>query len=112
MFDTLLRKKEMSLGSYVSSSFNQLELDKLFKARNVNIDVKQRLVAFHDIANAIGHLAENGPKKELNMRRLNEFKKMSSIERNRIILAIPDFFNSITFTNKEMDEFNSRLTIK
>lgn len=112
VFDTLLRKKEMSLGSYMSSSFNQIELEKLFKARNVNIDVKQRFATFHDIANAIGHLAENGPKKGLNDKRLNEFKKMSSIERNRILLAIPDFFNSITFTGKEMDEFNSRLTIK
>lgn len=112
VFDTLLGKKEMTLGSYMNDSFNQIELEKLFKSRGVNVDIKQRLIIFHDVANAIGHLAENGPKKEANIKRLTEFKKMSSMERSRIILAIPDFFNSITFKNKEVEAFVNKLTIR
>lgn len=112
VFDKLLNKNEMNLGSYMTDFYNQLEVEKMFEARGINIDVKQRLVMFHELANAIGHLAENGPKKEANLRRLNEFKTMSLFERNRLILAIPDFFNSISFTPNEVEVFVKRLTIK
>lgn len=112
VFDTLLNKNEMNLGIYMTDSFKQIELDKLFKTRGVNSDIRQRLVMFHEVANAIGHLAENGPKKLFNEKRIADFKRMSIFERNRIILAIPDFFNTISFNDKEVETFVEKLSFK
>lgn len=111
VFDTLLQKREMNLGSYFADKFNRIELDNLFKKRGVNVDIKERLIVFHDVANAIGHLGENGPKKAENEKRLSDFKKLTHHDRSFIILAVPNFFNSITFTNAEIKSFSSKLKI-
>lgn len=111
VFDTLLQKREMNLGSYFADKFNRIELDNLFKKRGVNVDIKERLILFHDVANAIGHLGENGPKKAENEKRLSDFKKLTHHDRSFIILAVPNFFNSITFTNAEIKSFSSKLKI-
>ena len=102
VFDVILKKNVQNLGSYLTDPFNLITIEKAFKDRKIQLDVKNKLVIFHGLANAIGHSLENGPKKKDNMQRVEDFKKLNSFDREKILLAIPNFFNSIEFTKSEV----------
>ena len=111
VFDCLLKKTTESLGSYLGDSFNLIQIEELFRKRNVAIDVKNKLIIFHGLANAIGHSVENGPQKSSNEKRVRDFKELGDTDRTKILLSIPNLFNSIMFTKKEINGIVSRLKI-
>lgn len=111
IFDKLLGKNESSLGNYFGDKFNRIALEDFFKTRGLNADVLQRLIMFHELANAVGHIGENGEKKSDNLKRIEDFKKLPYLDRTRILKSLVDFFFEMHFTNAEANSFISRLKI-
>lgn len=111
VFDGLLKNTAENLASYLSDPFNVSKVDQLFRKRNIALDVKNKLIIFHGLANAIGHSVENGPQKSSNEKRVKDFKELSDTDRTKILLSIPNFFNSITFTKTEINAIVSKLKI-
>ena len=98
VFDVCLKNNAQSLGEYLTDSFHIIEIENMMRKRNMALDIKNKLIIFHGLSNAIGHSMENGTKKQENLRKVESFKKLDVNEREKILLAIPNFFNSITFT--------------
>lgn len=111
VFDVILKKNVQNLGSYLTDSFNLIAIEKAFKDRKIQLDIKNKLVIFHSLANAIGHSLENGPKKKDNLQRVEDFKKLNTFDREKILLAIPNFFNSVKFTKSEVDLIVKKIKI-
>ena len=111
VFDCLLKNTAENLASYLSDPFNVSKVDQLFRKRNIALDIKNKLIIFHGLANAIGHSVENGPQKSSNEKRVKDFKELSDTDRTKILLSIPNFFNSITFTKTEINAIVSKLKI-
>ncbi len=61
--------------------------------------------------NAIGHSLENGPRKKDNDKRVANFKKLGKVEREKILLAVPNFFNSLNCTKNEVADINKKLKV-
>lgn len=108
-FDVLLKKNEKNLGAYFSDPYNLIALNNLFKKRNVDLDIKNKLIIFHKLSGAIGHSQENGVLKQQNKQQIEDFKKLDLIDREKILLAIPTLFSSIMFTKTELKEINNKL---
>lgn len=102
VFDVLQKKSAESLGYYLSDPFGLLEIEELFKKKKISPDIRSKLSNFHNLSNAIGHSIENGPQKINNAKKVEDFKQMNVKDREKILLAIPIFFNSITLTNTEV----------
>ena len=89
MFDVILKKNVQTLGSYLTDSFNLIAIEKAFKDRKIQLDIKNKLVIFHSLANAIGHSLGNGPKKKDNLQRVESFKKLGILEREIFYYRYP-----------------------
>lgn len=111
VFDVILKKNVQNLGSYLTDSFNIIAIEKAFKDRKIQLDIKNKLIIFHSLANAIGHSLENGPKKKDNLQRVEDFKKLGVLEREKILLSIPNFFNSIDFTKPEISAIVAKMKV-
>jgi hypothetical protein len=111
IFDSLLKKQEVSLGRYLGDMFNREKLRSLFNNRNIKVNIIQKLVNFHEIINAISHKGENGKEKSKNINLINSFKIMKHNEREDLMMAIPEFFNSILFSKAEVNTFLSKLKL-
>ena len=104
----ILNKKIKDINVYYDDI---IEIDDMLRKRNTALDIKNQLIKFHSLANAIGHSTENGPKKHENIRRVEGFKELTVKEREKMLLAIPNLFNSIKFTKTEIKEISSLLKI-
>ena len=111
VFNVCLKTKADTLGIYLSDPFHIIEIDDMLRKRNTALDIKNQLIKFHSLANAIGHSTENGPKKHENIRRVEGFKELTVKEREKMLLAIPNLFNSIKFTKTEIKEISALLKI-
>ena len=111
VFDSLLKKSAENLGYYLSDPFGLIEIDNLFKKRSIALDIKNKLMVFHSLSNAIGHSIENGPQRAKNEKKVEDFKQMSVGDRTKILLSIPNFFNSIDFTKTEINAIISKLKL-
>ena len=111
VFNVCLKTKADTLGIYLSDPFHIIEIDDMLRKRNTALDIKNQLIKFHSLANAIGHSTENGPKKHENIRRVECFKELTVKEREKMLLAIPNLFNSIKFTKTEIKEISALLKI-
>lgn len=111
VFNVCLKTKADTLGIYLSDPFHIIEIDDMLRKRNTALDIKNQLIKFHSLANAIGHSTENGPKKHENLRRVEGFKELTVKEREKMLLAIPNLFNSIKFTKTEIKEISALLKI-
>ena len=111
VFDVILSKNVQNLGSYFTDSYNLIAIENAFKKRKINLDIKNKMVIFHALANAIGHSLENGPKKRDNEKRVEDFKKLKSADREKIIFSIPNFFSSIEFSKAETTTIVSKLKL-
>ena len=111
VFDVTLQKNVQNLGSYLTDGFNLIAIENMFKQRKIPLDIRSKLVAFHALANAIGHSLENGPRKKDNDKRVANFKKLGKVEREKILLAVPNFFNSLNCTKNEVADINKKLKV-
>lgn len=114
VFDVTLQKNEKTLGSYLrreNNGSNMIAIENMLKKRKIPIDIREKLVTFHELANAIGHSVENGAQKTQNANVINRFKRMSTKERTNLLLAIPYFFSMINLTKKENSDIVEKLKI-
>ena len=111
VFDVTLQKNVQNLGSYLTDGFNLIAIENMFKQRKIPLDIRSKLVAFHALANAIGHSLENGPRKKDNDKRVANFKRLGKVEREKILLAVPNFFNSLNCTKNEVADINKKLKV-
>lgn len=111
VFDVCLKNNAQSLGEYLTDSFHIIDIENMMRKRNMALDIKNKLIMFHGLANAIGHSMENGPKKHDNIRKVESFKNLDLKEREKVLLAIPNFFNSITFTKTEVKSMIEKLKL-
>ena len=111
VFDVILKKNVQNLGSYFSDPFNLIAIENTFKQKKIQLDIKNKLIIFHGLANAIGHSVENGPKKKDNEKKVEDFKKLNVGDREKILLAIPNFFNSIDFTSSEIKAIVAKMKV-
>ena len=72
-------------------------------------DRLRSIICYKD--NAIGHSLENGPRKKDNDKRVANFKKLGKVEREKILLAVPNFFNSLNCTKNEVADINKKLKV-
>ena len=110
IFDSLCNKKMKTLGNYFDP-INRIGLDNILLPRGVIAATISNLHKFHHLASAIGHSAENGSKKNQNIKTIEDFKNMNVKDREVILLSLPEFFRSITFNNREIKIFTSKLKL-
>ena len=111
IFDILLSNNGPNLGIYFTDAFKKIEIENLFRAHNIPLDIFNKMIIFHGLANAIGHIAENGSQKASNARRVEGFRRMSKDDREKILLSIPSFLGKIEFSKKEVKMLNSKLSL-
>lgn len=109
VFDLLMNKSAPNLGSYFTDPFMRIAVDEVFKKRQIAVDINRKMMTFHHLANAIGHSLENGPKKKINEQCIADFKIMTVLDREKTLLAIPNFFHSIKLTKKEVKTLIGKL---
>lgn len=59
------------------------------------------MIEFHNLTNAIGHKNEKGENRFTNKTTIERFNSLSYDKREKILLAVPNFLNSINLTNAE-----------
>ena len=111
IFDILLSNNGPNLGIYFTDAFKKIEIENLFRAHNIPLDIFNKMIIFHGLANAIGHIAENGSQKASNARSVEGFRRMSKDDREKILLSIPSFLGKIEFSKKEVKMLNSKLSL-
>ena len=111
VFELLLKKKEETLGDLIFK--NHLAIENILKKRGAKNfgQLVNKLEEFHTLTGALGHLGENGSKREENIQTLENFKKKPLREKEIILLVVPMILIALNLSIKEQKEISDKLKI-
>ena len=101
IFDSVLSEKNKTLGSYLADAYCRVQIENWFRVKRIDLSVFSNFRIFHDVVRAAAHRYDEGEKQEWNRKQIEEFKRMTRVQREKVLLSVPNFFNSVEFSKKE-----------
>ena len=101
IFDSVLSEKNKTLGSYLADAYCRVQIENWFRVKRMDLSVFSNFRIFHDVVRAAAHRYDEGEKQEWNRKQIEEFKRMTRVQREKVLLSVPNFFNSVEFSKKE-----------